>query len=272
MKNLKYIFLLVLALIFTKTNSQENNLFVKYDVVYNTTREVKRTAYLWANNNEAIYELDILNALSKESEQEQKLQKDQNTENRVHTIKANIKDNIYMRTVAKSNSLYYYEHLQRGQLVLIHDPYPQKWNITNETKKINDFLCYKATVFFRGVEWVVWFAPSISYPYGPWKLRGLPGLIMEAHDVNYRYNYSVKTIELKKEQGLLNQKFNELVSENIYNEMNIVDFVNSKDEILQSLKSSVTSRGGSIESTFYDDKVRYGRELIYEWEEEAKKK
>ena len=58
--------------------------------------------------------------------------------------------------------------------------YPQEWTIDNDTCIILNYLCYKATTKFRGREYEVYFAPEIPINEGPWKLYGLPGLILEA--------------------------------------------------------------------------------------------
>ena len=64
-----------------------------------------------------------------------------------------------------------------------------------ETKKIGKFVCKKATTTFRGRNYTAWFTNEIPLPYGPWKLNGLPGLILEAYDSNkFVYWYS-KNIE-----------------------------------------------------------------------------
>ncbi|MDO5616594.1 MAG: GLPGLI family protein [Cruoricaptor ignavus] len=73
------------------------------------------------------------------------------------------------------------------------------WEITNEEKKINDFTCYKAVGEFRGREYVVWFTPEIPVPYGPWKLGGLPGLILEAKDTGNHFFYTVSEINIPYE-------------------------------------------------------------------------
>lgn len=80
--------------------------------------------------------------------------------------------------------------------VYVKEIAPQiNWKIEKETKKIGKFLCNKATATFRGRQYTVWYTPEIPLPYGPWKLQGLPGLILEAYDSNkFVYWYS-KTIE-----------------------------------------------------------------------------
>lgn len=57
-----------------------------------------------------------------------------------------------------------------------------KWNVTAEQRKIGSFNCQKATTRFRGRNYTAWFTMDIPISNGPWKLQGLPGLILEAFD------------------------------------------------------------------------------------------
>lgn len=69
------------------------------------------------------------------------------------------------------------------------------WQLSSETKKIGDFLCKKATVFFRGRNYTAWYTTKIAIPYGPWKLHGLPGLIVEAYDTDKKVFWYFKNAE-----------------------------------------------------------------------------
>ncbi|MNY31463.1 hypothetical protein D3C86_1656270 [compost metagenome] len=69
------------------------------------------------------------------------------------------------------------------------------WELKNETKTIGKYTCYKATTNFRGRNYTAWYAPDIPLPYGPWKLQGLPGLILEAYDNTEEIYYYFKSIE-----------------------------------------------------------------------------
>ena len=62
-----------------------------------------------------------------------------------------------------------------------------EWEITDETKEIVGYECVEAVTDYRGRKWVAWFAPELPLQEGPWKLCGLPGLILEAYDVNRDY-------------------------------------------------------------------------------------
>ena len=54
------------------------------------------------------------------------------------------------------------------------------WTLTDDTLTVSGYLCQQATVTFRGVEWRVWYTEEIPSSAGPWRLRGLPGMIVEA--------------------------------------------------------------------------------------------
>lgn len=61
------------------------------------------------------------------------------------------------------------------------------WEIGDSTKVVLGYECVKATTNYRGRTWTAWFAPEVPVQEGPWKLCGLPGLILEAHDANSDY-------------------------------------------------------------------------------------
>jgi len=85
------------------------------------------------------------------------------------------------------------------------------WEISTETKKIGKFSCIKATANFRGRNYVAWFTTEIPLPYGPWKLKGLPGLIIEAYDTDKFVFWYFKNLEYptsKSEELITFQKTN----------------------------------------------------------------
>ena len=59
---------------------------------------------------------------------------------------------------------------------------PQEWSILDDTCQIQGYLCNKATTLFRGRVYEAWFSFDLPVDDGPWKLYGLPGLILKVVD------------------------------------------------------------------------------------------
>ena len=66
----------------------------------------------------------------------------------------------------------------------------QHWKISDETKNIGNFKAQKATANFGGRHWEAWFSTELPFSEGPYKFRGLPGLILELKDNNENYLFS----------------------------------------------------------------------------------
>lgn len=58
----------------------------------------------------------------------------------------------------------------------------QEWTLLEGDTLILGHPCNKAMTNYHGRTWEVWYAPDIPIADGPWKLCGLPGLIMSACD------------------------------------------------------------------------------------------
>lgn len=81
--------------------------------------------------------------------------------------------------------------------VEVKEPIPSlDWTITEETKKIGKFTCYKAELkSFRGRNYTAWFTYELPVSIGPWKLQGLPGLILEAYDDDAQIHIVAESIK-----------------------------------------------------------------------------
>ncbi len=71
----------------------------------------------------------------------------------------------------------------------ITEPLEQpQWDIiADSTKQILNYDCQMARCTFKGRTWTAWFTADIPLDNGPWKLCGLPGLILRAYDSKQQY-------------------------------------------------------------------------------------
>ena len=65
------------------------------------------------------------------------------------------------------------------------------WNLSNETKKSAQYTLQKATTNFGGRKWTAWFSKEVNLSEGPYKFRGLPGLIFEIQDDQQNFIFSL---------------------------------------------------------------------------------
>lgn len=90
---------------------------------------------------------------------------------------------------------------------LIEGPMPViNWKISNDTATFGGLHCQKATGHFKGRDYIVWFCADLPVHTGPWKLNGLPGVIVDAHDtkneVVFKFDGVEKTVPLPKGQSI----------------------------------------------------------------------
>jgi GLPGLI family protein len=78
---------------------------------------------------------------------------------------------------------------------ILYEPIPDiAWKITDEQIQLGKFVCTKATAQFRGRLWIVWFTSDVPVRAGPWKLQGLPGLIVQASTEADRYYFKLEKL------------------------------------------------------------------------------
>jgi len=70
------------------------------------------------------------------------------------------------------------------------------WKIQDQTKKLGKYHCQKASGKFGGRMYDVWFTTEIPISSGPYKLTGLPGLILEATSQDGKVQFLFKELEL----------------------------------------------------------------------------
>ncbi len=150
---------------------------------------------------------------------------------------------------------------------LVEDDYTKlDWEISEETKTIANYNCIKATTNFRGRTWIVWFTPEIAAPFGPWKLHGLPGLILEAEDSTQMYTFTLASIT-NVETDLFSKDFKSLMDTKNKKPISYQQYLDDREEYHQNASKRLASKHNL--KSFVPESVKKnptGLELEYEWD------
>lgn len=94
---------------------------------------------------------------------------------------------------ANTKRLSYYGKVSIDSYTYQEDIPQIDWVLSDSTKMICGYLCHQATAVFRGRNWIVWFC-DIPKSVGPWKLNGLPGLILEAQSEDKEHTFTAISV------------------------------------------------------------------------------
>lgn len=143
---------------------------------------------------------------------------------------------LYSRRVGGKNGLFYNnikdskilrQKELSGKMFLIKTQFKdQKWNITQESKKIGKYTCFKATTSYmmetvRGekeIKATAWYTQDIPFPFGPANYSGLPGLILEIESQGVII-FANKINLSKRKCKIEEPKKGKLISDKEYNEI-----------------------------------------------------
>jgi GLPGLI family protein len=237
------------------SQKQSANLQVEYKVFCNTDIPLTYLANLWVANNVGIYQERL-------STTERWEERPTNVEG-VDIRKPKDIMEPYMKIDLKKKETLFFASILRNDF-LVKDSYELKWNIIGEKKDIAGYKCIKATTNFRGREWIAWFTSEIPLSFGPWKLNGLPGLILEAYDSTERYTFKLVKIE-KKASEIFNKDFKTLVATKNKEAMTYKDYLSEQEEAIENMNKEFAQKM-NIKMTS-EKMPRNGEELIYEWEQ-----
>ena len=69
------------------------------------------------------------------------------------------------------------------------------WKTSSDTATFGGLHCQKATCHFKGRDYTAWFCPDLPVRTGPWKLNGLPGVIVDVRDAKNEVIFKFDGVE-----------------------------------------------------------------------------
>lgn len=144
------------------------------------------------------------------------------------------------------------------------------WQIGDSVRTILGYECRLARCSFRGREWTVYYTEDIPVMDGPWKLCGLPGLIMSARDSKDEHTFECIGIRNNTTRPLImyDVPYNDTSRHKLYDTRHRYD-INpySYAETVAGIHVTVTDGAGNPDPTAYDPiELRYDY-LERDWRE-----
>jgi GLPGLI family protein len=139
---------------------------------------------------------------------------------------------------------------------IIKDTLPKfDWIIRQESKKINNILCQKADLQYKGRKYEAWFTLSVPISDGPWKFHGLPGLILEICDESKEVKFLFDNIEISSEFSTNPPPFK---GEKVNNQQELQKIIEDEDKkIIEKIESSMPKGYTGGTSVKYPKPIEY---------------
>lgn len=209
-------------------------------------------------NKEASYYVTAMDSLEKQADLKEKQIKEVNGTKQIYLGKHTLPQGKQVYFNRKKDSLWWnkkykepvYGSEKRERI---------NWKLESETKKFGELTCHKATGSFRGKNYTAWYTDAIPLPYGPWKLQGLPGLILEAYDDEKEMYLYFKSVEYPTDLKLSVGPINKPKEDSEYPWISIAEYKQTLEKLAERSKTKailiakqmggdVTVNAGGIET------------------------
>lgn len=264
LKIMKHFFYLITVLLFSNFAKGQN-----YTLEYSFKDMLgnKNNAQLIISGDESVFKVDS-DLLSKDSMNESASNGTELVVKRINsdslsTFSYSTRDSIFVRIP--------YTQGREEEFIYNFETQKLNWNITGETQEINGYTCQKANLDLHGRFYHVWFTTEIPIKFGPFRLNGLPGMIVKvkvslsSEDKRGR-SWSLLTVKNQIDEEVFDfykQFFveNEVMNYNTYQEKAseaMLDLKRQKLAKTAALKAEWAKRDG-YESNAY---VEYGPDFF----------
>lgn len=152
-------------------------------------------------------------------------------------------EGMMVYTDLKANTQHYKTtYAAYDQPFIFKEPIPDmKWEILDEQREIGNYSTIAALGQYGGRTYKVWFAPEIIAPFGPYRLGGLPGVILEARSTDGFVNFKFAKLTAI-DTSMAKENIHAPRYGNPINEAEFLQFVTRKLEKIEALSRD----GGTV--------------------------
>lgn len=145
------------------------------------------------------------------------------------------------------------------------------WKISSQSKQILGYNAFLATTTFRGRDYSVWFTKDLKTEIFPWKLKGLPGVVLEFEDKDGFIKGVAKSIAINTNEEFPNKIltiFGKKKSEPL---MPFKQLIELENEVFQDdMNKSIAALPPGTEYEVPDIR-EMALERSFEWQKDSKK-
>lgn len=123
----------------------------------------------------------------------------------------------------------------------------QTWEIVADSiTSVLGYECVMAKSDYHGREWTAWFTPEIPLNFGPWKFRGLPGLVLKAEADG---GFSFIATGLQTTDRIMSPMY----SESEYSKISRIKAQENHEFFLNNQESLLKAQNGGMAKITYTD-------------------
>ena len=117
--------------------------------------------------------------------------------------------------------------------------HPMKWELIDSSRKIDNLQCFKAKTYYKGRDYIAWYCPEIAISNGPWKLGGLPGLIIETYDSKEQIHFLLKSIKSDK---MIEYAKKIIKQSEIFETQTYGEYIKSGKKFIENLRAQINGQ------------------------------
>lgn len=197
------LFLVFPILLFSQKDdvSSSNTLIVDYSFFLHmkgAPSPIVINSKLTSTQNISLYEMDFLGNTN--------FQDEEDSESGV-AFSVKPTNNEYIFKDFKERSIYSMERVLMEPFFVKDTMATFNWEIEAGFKNVIGYKCQKASLKYRGRNYIAFFTIELPFQNGPWKFCGLPGLILEVYSTDSVFKLKADKLQIKQKNVKIENQY-----------------------------------------------------------------